>query len=240
MASGTYTVRQNIPFPQVLSTGPQSGAQTSDGSVPADFGNISFNSAAPVLASIDTFAPHPNVDEPTAFIQGLYHAVLGRAGDASGVAYWLGKLAHMSRSEVANGFVNSPEHRRQQVDFYYQSFLGRTAVGDGKSEYWVDLLLAHEDESEVVAGIMTSPEYAGKHVDDAAFVHDLYFSLLGRDPDSLESVLDVGKLTGGESPGGVIGDFLRTESARLTVESFYAVDFHRDPAIRSANYWIGS
>jgi len=52
------------------------------------------------------------------FLDHVYHNVLGRAGDATGTAYWLNELGHgHSRGEVLAGFSESPEHIIQNAAF---------------------------------------------------------------------------------------------------------------------------
>src|SRR5262249_23936506 len=91
----------------------------------------------------DLFGPHPNADANTAFVKGLYRAVLGRDAQASELPYWVNQLtANATRDQVALGVINSLEHRQQQVEAYYQSILGRTAANDPLSQSWVNLLVA--------------------------------------------------------------------------------------------------
>ncbi|QGZ39003.1 uncharacterized protein DUF4214 [Pseudoduganella flava] len=57
-----------------------------------------------------------NAATDSAYVQALYQQVLGRAGEAAGVAFWLGKLAGtdgpaLSRADVLLAFATSAEHR---------------------------------------------------------------------------------------------------------------------------------
>ena len=58
----------------------------------------------------------------------------GRAGpNTDGQGYWVNRLeAGASRQEVAQGFWESTEHRGQQVDDYYATYLGRAADPEGR------------------------------------------------------------------------------------------------------------
>lgn len=52
-----------------------------------------------------------------AYVELVYQNVLGRAGDASGISYWTGKLNNKtaSRGSVMTGFSESSEYKRKQV-----------------------------------------------------------------------------------------------------------------------------
>ncbi|QGZ39002.1 DUF4214 domain-containing protein [Pseudoduganella flava] len=57
----------------------------------------------------------------SAFVEALYRQVLGRDGEAAGVAFWLGKLAGtgspaLSRADVLLAFATSGEHRSDYAD----------------------------------------------------------------------------------------------------------------------------
>ena len=76
-------------------------------------GVVPISPVAPVQVVPSPFSTSPSTDANTAYVQSLYHAVLGRTGADAEVNAWLVKLnAGMTRQEVALGFVNSPEHRR--------------------------------------------------------------------------------------------------------------------------------
>jgi hypothetical protein len=186
----------------------------------------------------DLFGPHPNADLNTAFVKGLYHGVLGRDGESAGIDFWLLVLSRgVTRKQVTLAFVNSIEHRRQQVDGYYRSFLGRPAT-EVASSFWVNLLLADGDEGEVIRGILTSKEYTANHAGNSEFVDQLYFLLLGRAAKSDERAQWEGRLSAGESRADVVDGFLRSrEAATLLVTKYYAALLYRtgDPA---QEFWI--
>jgi hypothetical protein len=234
---GFYSVAtDNVGHIQPTPTGSQATTTLSVGLV-----NPPASPVFPVHPTADLYAPHPNRDTQEAFVKGLYHAVLGRDGEAAGLAFWLNDLAAgATREQVAAGFVNSAEHRLQQVDAYYHTFLGRSASADAASNYWVGLLQAHGDEEEVLQGILTSPEYTAGHVRDHEFVSDLYFRLLGRTADGGGTTFWEQRLGTGMSRADVVDGFLRSrEAAEVAEESFYAAYLNRkgDPL---REFWIGS
>jgi hypothetical protein len=193
----------------------------------------------PVYPTADLYGPHPDGDANQAFVKGLYHAILGRDGEASGIAFWVNALANgATREQAAEGFINSPEHRRLEVDSYYQTFLGRSAEADAASGYWVGLLLAHGDEEEVLKGILTSPEYTAEHALDQAFVRGLYSQLLGRAADDSGATFWEQRLGAGANRADVVDGFVRSrEAATVAADSFYAAYLQRqgDPL---QEYWI--
>jgi hypothetical protein len=245
LAPGAYTVRVNPVFPNLAATGPSGGNRAVVGTglttstvAGIDLGVMPFSLAYPVHFNPDEFATRPSTDVNTAFVKGLYHAVLGRDGEATGVAFWVQVLsAGISRDAVTRAFNNSPEHRQQEVDAYYRAFLGR-AANDAGSQYWVNLLQAHGDEDEVIQGILTSAEYTAKHATSQAFVSDLYFSLLGRASDAAGAAYWQDLLDSGTSRAAVVDGFLHTrEAATLAEESFYAA-FLRRPSDSMREVWI--
>jgi hypothetical protein len=188
----------------------------------------------------DLYGPGPAPDANTAYVRSLYHTVLGRDGEDSGIAYWFGLLqSGVGHDVVAWAFVNSTEHRRQQVDAMYRAYLGRGAT-DPLSEYWVGLLQAHGDEAAVAAGILASAEYAASHADADAFLHALYIQVLGRQQDEDGAAFWKVQLAAGVSRESVAAGFIRSrEASELATESLYSALLHRagDPL---REYWIGS
>jgi hypothetical protein len=85
---------------------------------------------------------------------------------------------------VAEGFWQSPEHRRIQVQSYYHDFLGRDidpndAHNVSEREYWVNqFLLAGAQETDVIRGFFISPEYLYKHRSGAGLADALNDNLL--------------------------------------------------------------
>src|SRR5205823_2292269 len=104
-------------------------------------GVVPISPVAPVPVVPNPFAATPSDDAPTSYVRSLYRAVLGRDGADVEVDSWLSRMHEgLTRQGVAFGFVNSPEHRRDQVDAYYRVFLHRES--DPTSTFWVDALLA--------------------------------------------------------------------------------------------------
>ncbi len=133
-----------------------------------------------------------------AFIRGLYHSVLNRDAEPTGLTYWENVLTQLEINPqalglpsgtdpylyVTQGFWNSPEHRQDEVETYYQTFLGRTLDPNNPADaaglqYWVNqFLIAGATEATVVRGFLTSPEYLYDHRADPSLANTLNTNLL--------------------------------------------------------------
>lgn len=101
------------------------------------------------------------------YVAGLYQAVLGRAGDASGLSGWTAALeGHaMNRVQVAHAFVESAEFHDRFVapsdvtflDALYEEALGRTGNADDMS-YWTAVLAHGASRADVAAAFVQSGE----------------------------------------------------------------------------------
>jgi hypothetical protein len=95
----------------------------------------------------------------TAFVNSLYHQVLGRAPDQDGLNHWVYEVdAGLSRTQVADSFWRSSEHRGLQVDAFYQSLLHRASDPASRS-FWINRFLSGATEADVAADLLTSGEY---------------------------------------------------------------------------------
>jgi hypothetical protein len=117
-----------------------------------------------------------------AFVDGLYHDVLGRAPDTQGEARSLTILDQGgTRAQVAAGFVLSPEARVVQVEAAFQQFLHRAADPQGLSTF-VNVLQAGGSITTVDLALIGSQEYFQVRGGgtNAGFVNALYLDALGR------------------------------------------------------------
>jgi hypothetical protein len=239
LTPGTYTVREEITSDNVAVTSPASQVVNATASVSGiNFGNLPYNPAFPVYPTPDLYGTQPNPDTTTAYVTGLYHAILNRNPDPGGLTYWVKAInAGMPDSQVAYGFVNSVEHRQDEVDYYYAVFLDRAP--DPASVVWVNDLLNGAGESNVIEGILTSQEYTSDHASNADFVNELYFQLLGRQADTAGANAWEQDLANGASRAAVVADFLDSpESAELATESFYAAYLHRPKDVPGDTGWV--
>ena len=92
------------------------------------------------------------------FIINLYWTLHRRSPDASGLQYWLGKMDEgMTREQIVNAFIASPEYRERFIRFLYNWFLARAPEQKGL-DHWSDLL-KENGERWVIIKILTGDEY---------------------------------------------------------------------------------
>ncbi|MFV0257196.1 MAG: DUF4214 domain-containing protein [Acidimicrobiales bacterium] len=128
------------------------------------------------------------------FVDLVYRNVLGRDGDAGGVAYWTGLLDDgRTRGTVMLGFSESPEFVRTSrarvaeldsrgaIARLYQAYFGRAGDAAG-IRYWIGSGLPLGAVSDAFA---RSEEFTLRYgsVSNAGFVELVYHNVLGRAPD---------------------------------------------------------
>jgi hypothetical protein len=229
VSAASFTVRTNLVFGNIALTGgtangiavlPVGGGSPVSG---VNFGEVIYASAVPVAVSGDIFGPS-NPDANTAYVNGLYQAILGRRGRADEVPFWLNEISKgKNQLGVVQGFIQSFEHRGMEVDYYYTTFLHRTPAA-GDRAFWINTFLQGATETAVVESFLNSAEYQAAHASDANFAQDVYFQILGRAPSSAEAA------AAPSQPRGQIIDVLlhSDEANKLAVQGFYAAYLHRN------------
>ena len=97
------------------------------------------------------------------WVDALYHDLLGRQADTQGESFWVGQLnAGVSRADVADGFANAGERRRQQVSDDYPRLLGR-AADPGGLDYWMAQFAQGATDEDLISGLIASTEFYGEH-----------------------------------------------------------------------------
>ena len=96
LVAGTYSVRINAPY--TLITAPANGTDAvtlvGGDQQTANFGIVQYQYCwlAPFTAPQTIYAPPTSTTDPNAddeaFIRGLYHSVLNRDAEPTGLAYW--------------------------------------------------------------------------------------------------------------------------------------------------------
>ena len=104
----------------------------------------------------------------TAFVYRLYVDCLERAPETAGLEHWCQMLQNgMSGTNVASGFVFSPEYKNRltsnedYVEMLYRTILGRGSEPNGKN-HWVNLLDYTNTREHLLNGFMSSAEFAQK------------------------------------------------------------------------------
>jgi hypothetical protein len=89
----------------------------------------------------------------------VYQAVLGRAPDGAGQAFWLQALQNgLARQAAALGLENSPESLARIVTAAYENVLGRTPDAQGLAN-WVSALGRGLTPAQLEALLATSTEF---------------------------------------------------------------------------------
>ncbi|HEV3344302.1 MAG TPA: SdrD B-like domain-containing protein, partial [Pirellulales bacterium] len=179
LAAGNYTVDEVIvPFGSASpTTQPQTVSLAAGQSVSGVMiGNVVTSTVVPITVSLKQ--PPAATDPNTAYIDALYQSILGHAPDATGLAFWQQQMsAGASRSTVAQGIWNSPEHRGEQVSQFYEEFLGRAPDATGK-QFWINAYLSWGTEQLETIGFLTAtPEFGNLHSGNTSFVDALYNDL---------------------------------------------------------------
>ncbi len=96
---------------------------------------------------------------PTGFVSALYHDVLNRPVDPSGLATFTGQLATgTTRTAVAEELLTSAEYRSDLIASYYQAYLGRPADAGGISTF-LNQFAQGAGNDAVQADLLSSGEF---------------------------------------------------------------------------------
>lgn len=164
------------------------------------------------------------------FVSRLYVDLLQRDGEASGLAYWKGKLDQgTDRAVVVRGFETSDEYRTNLIKKLYNDLLGRPAEVAG-IDAWLRYLQAGHDAEQLRAQILASDEFfqhAGSGTAEG-YVRALYVAILNRVADDPGSVGWKQAVAAGASRVAVAQAVLGSEEARAgTVRGLYQQFLHR-------------
>ncbi len=113
------------------------------------------------LLATDEFYEREGGASAAGFVQALYNNVLGRSPDPAGAEYWLDRLdAGASRSQVAQGFVLSPDRLGPVVDDAYDRVLARASDPGGR-DYWAARIRRGESILDIDRFLLASGEAWG-------------------------------------------------------------------------------
>jgi hypothetical protein len=109
------------------------------------------------LTSPEYRSAHPDT---ASLVSGLYHDVLGRDGDAAGLAYWQERAGQAgSWPAVVGAVLTSAEAETRQVDGCYQDYLGRAADPSGEQFYRGGLRQGRLSLADVAETQLASDEF---------------------------------------------------------------------------------
>jgi hypothetical protein len=137
----------------------------------------------------------PSEDEVTitvyeaeeAFVRRAYQVMLGRNGDATGIAYWVGRIeGGLDRTTLIGRFASSAEGRNRLVGRVYLTALDRASSAADRA-YWSGRVANGMTAEDLLATLLSSPEAvqnAGGTAED--FAEKLYDAHLVRPPSPAE------------------------------------------------------
>ncbi|HTM54232.1 MAG TPA: DUF4214 domain-containing protein, partial [Pirellulales bacterium] len=170
--------------------------------------------SSPVLS----FAAHNQV-----FVASLYHDLLGRAADLSGLNYYTERLnAGATRDSIVQTISSSREYLGRVVDSFYQTYLHRNADPGGR-DHWIDVLQNGASEDSVATSFMLSAEYTALHNSNQNFVDALYQDVLSRSADPAGRASHLDSLSNGQTRSEAIASFLSSnERYNKVVDQLYS------------------
>jgi hypothetical protein len=193
---------------------------------------------AAILASDEYFDVHGGTGP--GFITGLYQDVLGRAPDPAGLQQWVGTYnsGTVTRFQIADAFLTSPEGRLTEVAHWYQDDLGRTTSiaalkADPGLASWANLLLQGAGDNTVQAAIMSSLEYLiGHGASPPPVVQGYYADLTDRPADPAGDAQWANLLWEGMAPFNVLRMFQGAAEVQDTlIATWFAQDLGRPTSI---------
>ena len=163
------------------------------------------------------------------YVNALYQNVLGRAGDAPGVAFYNGALARgASRGAILAAFADSDEERGRlngnpnvayaataeaQIARLYDTALGRDADPTGFGAY-TQAVVNGTTLQQVALSFLGSAEFAGRYgasPSGQTLVDALYRNTLQRAPDAAGEALYVRALAAGLSRADLLVSFSESQ-----------------------------
>jgi len=203
-----------------------------------DFGNFqapdfTLTSKVQLLGSNITGDMNGLIQQQAHFVIGIYQSILDRNPEVTALIGWVQTLQDgVSRAAVAGSLWQSVEHRRDEVNQFYATFLHRAADIGGQT-VWVNDFLSGASEVDVMRGFLDSGEYQASHSSNTAFVDGLYSDVLGRAADPSGQAALLGILASGVSRDAVAQRVLTsTEAYTRVLDDYYANFLGRaaDPA----------
>jgi RHS repeat-associated protein len=186
--------------------------------------NVGHRQATPTDAEATTRL----VDPLLLYVTALYHAVLNRSPGPNEPTAWV-QFLHSggTRSQVAQVFWESAEHRGIEIDGYYRLYLNRSADPGGRTG-WVATMVGGMTELQVQEAFLASAEYQNAHRSNSSFIDSLYANVLGRTESAAEQAAWAQFLQQGGTRNQVEQTFLSSiENDRRVVDSYYVDLLHR-------------
>jgi uncharacterized repeat protein (TIGR01451 family) len=180
----------------------------------------------------------PGLVAQLTYVEGLYRTLFGRPSDAGGLIHFVQELyAGATRSQVVYQFWVSPEHRGQEVDYYFMVFYHRAPTAAERTAY-INLFNAGYREEDVQFLLVTSAEYTANHPDVYSFVNGLYLDALGR-PATIVEELYWQNYIAGHGRAAAAGLILESdESYGHQIDLAYVAWLHRPSTAAERAAWV--
>jgi hypothetical protein len=199
-------------------------------------GTTDQNLIAELLSSDEYFANaiKANGTQNQKFVVQAYRDILGRNPDQAGFTGWDEALntGTATTGQVALGLLGSDEYRTNQVQAWFQQYLGRAADATGINSF-VSALRGGATDETVIAALIGSGEYFQKKGGtNSAFLAAAYQDILGRPVDSTGMAAFLPQLNAGVSTTTIAMDLLSSgEYRNRLVDQLYVkyLGRHADP-----------
>lgn len=183
-----------------------------------------LKTSAPIASTPPALSPNEKL------VDAMYEALLHRAADRAGQAYWSNVLdGGVSQASVAEGIEAGTEYREDQVESLYEHYLGRAADADGLN-YFTAQLAAGGTVEQIAAALAGSAEFARSHGSAANLVDALFTTILDRPVDTGSLALFEKEQSAGASGSQLAAQILASNEYQRQVAGTFLTQFLNRPA----------
>jgi hypothetical protein len=181
------------------------------------------------------------LNDNRAFVNKVYQDILHRAADPGGLASWEAQLSQgMTRTQVAEAIMTSPEGLASQVTDLYSRILHRLPDAAGLDNFTKSLAQG-STLTEVEAALIGSQEYftvRGGGTTDG-FLQALYSDALNRAPDAAGAADYTQQLNAGVTHSTIANAILTsTEGREYDVQRMFTRFLRRAPDLAGSNSFV--
>jgi hypothetical protein len=176
----------------------------------------------------------------TGFVTQLYSDLLHRTPDAGGLQGFVSALdsGQLTRAQVVQTFITSPEGRVNEVNDLFTRFLGRTDT-DSSLTAFTNFLNQGGTEPQIAAVILGSQEYFQSHGGtNSSFLAAVYTDVLHRPIDAVGAAAWGQALTNGVSRQDVAAAILNSPEGQMNqVNDLYTRFLGRSADVGGLAFW---
>jgi hypothetical protein len=183
----------------------------------------------------------PSDPQDARYVCRTYTDLLGRTADASGKAYWVGRLGRgESRAAIIKAFTGTPEYRTSVVRGIWRAYLG-TTPDTATTQRWVEQLGRGANPDLVRQEALASAAFQDRSGGTPeGFVAGVHQQLLRRPATTAEVTTIAAQLRAGTTRATVVTRLLATaEADTATVAAIYERFLRRSPPAAETTYWVG-